>query len=116
MSNFIKTFDDILIYKGSSICRVQIFRRDGVFYLVVFTELELNTGSSVTNSIEELIKIAEETILGTRLNREQDIILYAERYEQHPEYFEWVQIGSNKHPIWTRATAEEIRTILPLIG
>jgi len=120
MSNLKKVYDDVLIYgfssnKGS--CRIQVFRRNP-FYLVFFTELKLNTGPSVTNSIEKLIEIAENALSQWGIkedNREDLVILYAERYEDHPEYFDWVQMGSNKQPIWTRASAEEIRVLLPLL-
>lgn len=115
--NLEKAYDDILIYKGKGSCRVQVFRRNP-FYLVFFTELKLNTGPSVTNSIEILIEIAKGLFLQwgiTQEHRDNLVILYAERYEDHPEYFDWVQMGSNNNPIWTRASAEEIRVLLPLL-
>jgi hypothetical protein len=120
MSNLKKVYDDVLIYGASSnkgTCRIQIFHRNP-FYLVFFTELDLNTGPSVTNSIEKLIEIAQGLFLQWGIQKEHIddlVILYAERYEEHPEYFDWVQLGSNKQPIWTRASAEEIRVLLPLL-
>lgn len=115
MSSFKKVYDDILIYGASSnkgSCRIQVFRRN-LFYLVFFTELEFNTGPSVTNSIEKLIEIAENTLYR---DVKDSVVLYAERYEVHPEYFDWVQLGSNnKQPVWTRATTEEIQVLLPLL-
>lgn len=110
------SFKDSLKREGR--CRLQVFRRDD-FVLVVFTELKNNPGPSVTNAIESLIQIAYEAVPMFRSpwskTEEKDdlIFLFLERYEDHPEYFDWVQLGSNGSPIWTRAKPEEIKTILP---
>lgn len=107
------SFEDSLKRKG--VCRLQVFRR-GVVYLVAFTELKSNVGPSITNSIESLIKIIQDAISQWSLKQEDKddlVILYLERYEDHPEYFDWVQLGSNGQPVWTRAKDEEIKAILP---
>jgi len=107
-------FKDAL--KREGVCRIQIFQKASVsFYMVFFTELKKNTGPSVTNSIEYLIKSIFDGRNGPLgfIDPDDAIFLFAERYEEHPEYFDWVQLGSNGSPVWTRATSEEIKTILP---
>jgi hypothetical protein len=119
--NFVKIFDDCILYKNNAHCRLQIFSRSP-FFLVAFTELKANKGTSITNAIEELIRQVEDRFERKLFHYKVDlpeinnmVVLYAERYETHPHYFDWVQLGSNRQPIWTRATEKEIRTILPLL-
>lgn len=85
-------------------------------YIVVFTELVRNKGKSITNSIEYLATsfIKNEA----KISLDCATFLFIERYENHPEYIEWVFLdynGTFSNPKWNQASVKEFNSINPCL-
>lgn len=82
-------------------------------FILVITELIRNKGKSVTNCIEDLAKLF---IKKENLSLDNSTILFVERYENHPEYFEWVFLNEKFiDPKWNQATEKEFNLINPYL-
>lgn len=108
-----------LNYKGlwhcDAVCGLDIIQYAGC-YVVILTELPDNTGTSVTNYIENLADL----LCGTNHELKRTDTIWIEHYsarEEHEETFDLVSFkilhnGKFESPRWTRISREKVAELI----
>lgn len=119
-----KTLDQTFPYRGyfgcESRCRLRVWQEDGKPPVVLFTELDENPGTSITNVIEDIaweaFKLLERPECGIQViehYRDRGIVRGKPMYKEEFDVVTFTQIASGfDDPCWRRISKEEMERII----
>ena len=112
------SFRDDLLREGK--CRLRVWQEPGQVPVVLFTELDENTGSSITNCIEriawEAFKLLERPDRGMIViehYRDRGMVRGKPMYKEEFDMVTFTQTASGfDDPCWQRISKEEVEKII----